>query len=47
MPGAAFTEQQTVLDMKINDFQKVTDLNLNGTVFPILVFGEAMIPVDA
>ncbi|WP_319501393.1 SDR family oxidoreductase [uncultured Draconibacterium sp.] len=42
MPGATLTEQQTVFDMKIDDFQKVTDLNLNGTVFPSLVFGEAM-----
>lgn len=42
MPGATLTEQQTVFDMKIDDFQKVTDLNLNGTVYPCLVFGEAM-----
>ncbi|WP_321372624.1 SDR family oxidoreductase [uncultured Draconibacterium sp.] len=42
MPGATLSEQQTVFDMKIDDFQKVTDLNLNGTVFPSLVFGEAM-----
>lgn len=42
MPGATLTEQQTVFDMKIDDFQKVTELNLNGTVFPSLVFGEAM-----
>ena len=42
MPGATLTEQQTVFDMKIDDFNKVTDLNLNGTVYPCLVFGEAM-----
>ena len=42
MPGATLTEQQTIFDMKIDDFQKVTDLNLNGTVYPCLVFGEAM-----
>ncbi len=42
MPGATLTEQQTVFDMKIEDFEKVTDLNLNGTVYPCLVFGEAM-----
>jgi NAD(P)-dependent dehydrogenase (short-subunit alcohol dehydrogenase family) len=42
LPGATLTEEQTVFDMKINDFKKVTDLNLNGTVYPCLVFGEAM-----
>lgn len=42
MPGATLTEQQTIFDMKIEDFQKVTDLNLNGTVYPSLVFGELM-----
>lgn len=42
MPGATLTEQQTIFDMKIEDYQKVTDLNLNGTVYPSLVFGEAM-----
>ena len=40
--GATPTEQQTVFDMKIKDFNKVTDLNLNGTVYPCLVFGEVM-----
>lgn len=42
MPGATLTEEQTVFDMKLADFNKVTDLNLNGTVYPCLVFGEAM-----
>ncbi len=42
LPGATLTEDQTVFDMKIDDFQRVTDLNLNGTVYPSLVFGEAM-----
>lgn len=42
LPGATLTEQQTVFDMKIKDFNKVTDLNLNGTVYPCLVFGEVM-----
>lgn len=42
LPGATLTEEQTVFDMKIEDFEKVTDLNLNGTVYPCLVFGEAM-----
>jgi NAD(P)-dependent dehydrogenase (short-subunit alcohol dehydrogenase family) len=42
MPGATLTADQTVFDMKIQDFNKVCDLNLNGTVYPCLVFGEAM-----
>ncbi|WNH10767.1 SDR family NAD(P)-dependent oxidoreductase [Thalassobellus suaedae] len=42
LPGATLTEEQTVFDMKISDFEKVTNLNLNGTVYPCLVFGEAM-----
>jgi NAD(P)-dependent dehydrogenase (short-subunit alcohol dehydrogenase family) len=42
LPGATLTEEQTVFDMKITDFNKVTDLNLNGTVYPCLIFGEAM-----
>ena len=42
LPGATLTEKQTVFDMKIKDFNKVTDLNLNGTVYPCLVFGEVM-----
>lgn len=42
LPGATLTEDQTVFDMKIEDFEKVTTLNMNGTVYPCLVFGEAM-----
>ncbi|WP_461634256.1 SDR family oxidoreductase [Labilibaculum euxinus] len=42
LPGATLTEQQTVFDMKIEDFEKVNNLNMNGTVYPSLVFGEAM-----
>jgi NAD(P)-dependent dehydrogenase (short-subunit alcohol dehydrogenase family) len=42
MPGATLTEDQTVFDMKVDDIKKVTDLNLNGTIFPSLVFGEVM-----
>lgn len=42
IPGATLTEDQTIFDMKIEDFNKVTDLNLNGSVLPCLVFGEVM-----
>lgn len=42
IPGATLTVDQNVFDMKIEDWQKVTDLNLNGTVYPCLAFGEVM-----
>lgn len=42
LPGATLTEEQTFFDMKISDFEKVTQLNMNGTVYPCMVFGEAM-----
>jgi NAD(P)-dependent dehydrogenase (short-subunit alcohol dehydrogenase family) len=42
LPGATLTEEQTIFDMKVEDFTRVTDLNLNGTVYPSIVFGEAM-----
>lgn len=42
MPGATLTEDQTVFDMKIADWNRVTELNMNGTVYPSLVFGKVM-----
>lgn len=42
IPGATLTEEQTIFDMKMEDFDKVTSLNLNGSVIPCLVFGEVM-----
>lgn len=42
VPGARLSEEQSVFDMNIDDYRKVTDLNLNGTVYPSLVFGESM-----
>ncbi len=42
MPGATLEEHQTIFDMDIRDYHKVTDLNLTGTVYPSLVFAEAM-----
>lgn len=42
LPGATLQEDQTVFDMKIEDFNRVTDLNMNGTVYPCLVFGKTM-----
>ncbi|MBT8235459.1 MAG: SDR family oxidoreductase [Bacteroidia bacterium] len=42
MPGATIGTDQTIFDLNLEDFQKVTKLNLDGTVLPSLVFGEAM-----
>lgn len=42
MPGGTLTEEQTVFDMKMEDYNKVVNLNSNGTVYPCLIFGESM-----
>ncbi|MFC2110603.1 SDR family oxidoreductase [Bacteroidota bacterium] len=42
MPGATIGEDQTIFDVKIDDFKKVVDLNLFGSIIPSLVFGKAM-----
>lgn len=42
VPGATIPDDKSVFDMKIEDFEKVTGINMNGTVYPSLVFGESM-----
>lgn len=42
MKGATIMPTQNIFDLSVTDFQKVTDLNLKGTVIPSLIFGEAM-----
>lgn len=42
MPGATLNEDQPIYDMQITDWEKVTGLNLNGTVYPSMVFGKVM-----
>ena len=42
MPGATLTPDQEVFDMKLTDWNKVVDLNLNGTVYPSLILGKTM-----
>ncbi|MFR9651794.1 MAG: SDR family oxidoreductase [Rikenellaceae bacterium] len=42
MPGATLTEQQTIFDMKIENWDNVVSLNLNGTVYPSLIFGKVI-----
>ncbi|OGU55169.1 MAG: D-mannonate oxidoreductase [Ignavibacteria bacterium RBG_13_36_8] len=40
--GAVIGLDQNVFDIKIEQFNKVMELNLNGTVLPALVFGKVM-----
>lgn len=42
MPGATIMPSQTIFDLSMSDFDKVTDLNLKGTVLPTVVMGEVM-----
>lgn len=42
IPGGTLTVEQNIFDMKVTDLNKVVDLNLYGTVYPCLVFGEIM-----
>lgn len=42
VPGATIPDDKSVFDMKIEDFEKVNTINMNGTVYPSLIFGEVM-----
>lgn len=42
IPGGTLQEGQNIFNMEISDLNKVVDLNLNGTVYPCLVFGSIM-----
>jgi NADP-dependent 3-hydroxy acid dehydrogenase YdfG len=42
MTGATIGLKQDFFDLKINAFREVTDLNLNGTVLPTLIFAKSM-----
>lgn len=42
MPGATIAIDQTFFDLSMTDFNKVTELNLQGSVLPSLVFGQVM-----
>ncbi len=43
MPGAVVMPDKTFQDLKIDDFQKVVELNLTGTVLPAQIFGEVLV----
>jgi len=42
MPGATIGPDQTIFDLSIDSFKKVSELNLTGSVIPSLVFGKQM-----
>lgn len=42
IPGATLSPDQHFYDMKLADWEKVTNLNMNGTVYPCLVFSKIM-----
>lgn len=42
IPGATIQPDQSFFDMKSEDWKKVTELNLDGTVIPTIIFGEAI-----
>ena len=42
LPGAIIMPEQSFFDLKMDEFEKVVDLNLTGTVLPSKVFGEEM-----
>ena len=46
MPGATIAPDKTVLDLDVEAFRKVVDLNLFGTVLPTMVFVD-VIPSSA
>jgi NAD(P)-dependent dehydrogenase (short-subunit alcohol dehydrogenase family) len=43
MPGATIAPDKTFMDLNMDDFQHVVDLNLLGTVLPSQVFCEPMV----
>ncbi len=42
MKGATITPEQDIFDLSIEDFDRVTDLNLKGTVLPTTIFAKSM-----
>lgn len=42
IPGGTLAPEQTIFDMKTENLNKVVDLNLYGSIYPCLVFGEVM-----
>ena len=42
MPGATLAPDQNFFDMDVTCWEKVTNLNMNGTVYPSMVFSKVM-----
>lgn len=42
LPGAIIMPEQNFFDLKMEEFQKVVDLNLKGTVLPTKIFCDVM-----
>ncbi|MDR0891286.1 MAG: SDR family oxidoreductase [Mediterranea sp.] len=42
IPGATLDPEQHFYDMDVSCWEKVTNLNMNGTVYPSMVFGKVM-----
>ncbi|SDS66124.1 SDR family oxidoreductase [Gramella sp. MAR_2010_147] len=43
MKGATITPEQSIFDLELDDFDKVSQLNFKGTVLPTLVFAKGMV----
>ena len=43
MPGATISPDKTFFDLQMADFRKVSELNLDGTVLPCLIFGKEIV----
>ncbi|WP_373056630.1 SDR family oxidoreductase [Zunongwangia sp. H14] len=43
MKGATITPEQSIFDLDISDFDKVSQLNFKGTVLPTIIFGKGMV----
>ncbi|MCG9972874.1 SDR family oxidoreductase [Christiangramia crocea] len=43
MKGATITPEQSIFDLNLDDFDKVSQLNLKGSVLPSLIFGKGMV----
>lgn len=42
LPRATIKPEQSIFDLKLDDWNSVVNLNLNGTVYPTLIFGEVI-----